>query len=47
MAFHRLSPMGKNFVIRIKDEDSAISLLKHYPTTEAEEYDITFKVTLT
>ena len=47
MAFHRLSAMGKNFVIRIKDEDSAISLLKHYPTPETEEYDIPFDVTLT
>ena len=47
MTFHRLNAMGKNFVIRIKDEDSAISLLKHYPTPEAEEYDIPFKVTLT
>ncbi len=47
MAFHRLSAMGKNFVIRIKDEDSAISLLKQYPTPETEEYDIPFNVTLT
>ncbi len=47
MSFHRLSAMGKNFVIRIKDEDSAISLLKHYPSPESDEYAIPFNVTLT
>lgn len=47
MLFHRLNKMGKHFVIRIKDEESAISLLKHYPTPASEEYDIPFDITLT
>lgn len=47
MTFHRLDQSGKHFVIRIKDESSATSILKHYPTPETEEYDIPFDVTLT
>lgn len=47
MSFYRLNECGKYFVIRIKDEASAISLLKHYPTPDTELYDIPFNVTLT
>lgn len=47
MCFYRLNECGKYFVIRIKDDASAISLLKHYPTPDTELYDIPFNVTLT
>lgn len=47
MSFYRLNESGKYFVIRIKDENSAISLLKHYPTPDSEVYDIPFDVILT
>lgn len=47
MTFYRLVQAGTKFVIRIKDEDSAISIVKHYPTPNTDEYDIPFNVTLT
>lgn len=47
MTFYRLNQTDKHFVIRIKDESSSTSILKHYPTPDTEEYDIPFDVTLT
>lgn len=47
MTFYRLNQTDKHFVIRIKDESSSTSILKHYPTPDTEEYDISFDVTLT
>lgn len=47
MTFYRLNQTNEHFVIRIKDESSANSILKHYPTPDTEEYDISFDVTLT
>lgn len=47
LTFYRLNHKNVKFVIRIKDETSAISILKHYPTPESEEYDIDFDVILT
>lgn len=47
LTFHRLENKGMKYLIRIKDQTSAISLLKHYPTPDMEEYDIPFEVVLT
>lgn len=47
MTFYKLNQSCVPFVIRIKDEQSSTSILKHYPTPDAEEYDINFNVSLT
>lgn len=47
MTFYRFIQKGILFVIRIKDEDSSTSILRHYPTPDEDEYDIDFDVILT
>jgi IS4 transposase len=47
ITFYLLAKEGRKFVIRIKDESSSTSILKHYPTPDTEEYDIDFNVILT
>jgi hypothetical protein len=47
ITFYLLAKEGRKFVIRIKDESSSTSILKHYPTPNTEEYDIDFNVILT
>lgn len=45
--FYLLNKSNIKFVIRIKDQESATSMLKHYPTPSTEEFDISYNITLT
>lgn len=45
--FYRLNQNKINFIIRVKDQKSAISMLKQYPKPDTEEYDIPYTVILT
>ncbi|MBF0580388.1 transposase [Erysipelotrichaceae bacterium RD49] len=45
--FYMLNKNKIIFVIRVKDQKSAISMLKHYPKPDTEKYDIPYNVILT